>query len=82
MDARTEAAELGLPMRDRDVMNLLDQLELYTLEKGEGRVSQRDYWLFIYKSMKSGELMTRAMREHLQYKLRSLGIEPSQADKH
>lgn len=64
-------------MRDRDVMNLLDQLELYALRAGEGRVSQKDYWLFVYQCMRSGELMTKAMEEHLQYKLKSLGIEPS-----
>ncbi|TMI27082.1 hypothetical protein E6H36_04300 [Candidatus Bathyarchaeota archaeon] len=63
-------------MRDRDVMNLLDQLELYTLENSEGRVTQGGYWLFVHKSMKSGLLMTRAMEKHLSYKLRSLGVEP------
>lgn len=61
-------------MRDRDVMNLLDQLELYTLENSEGRVTQGSYWLFVYKSMKSGLLMTRAMEKHLTYKLRSLSV--------
>ena len=61
-------------MRDRDVMNLLDQLELYTLENSEGRVTQAGYWLFIYKSMKSGLLMTRAMEKHLSYKLHSLSV--------
>ncbi len=60
-------------MRDRDVMNLLDQLELYTLKAGQGRVSQEDYWIFIYTTMKSGELMTRMMEKHLRYKLASLG---------
>ena len=60
-------------MRDRDVMNLLDQLELYTLRVGEGKVSQKDYWLFVYKSMKSGLLMTTAMEKHLRYKVSSLG---------
>ena len=55
-------------------MNLLDQLELYTLENSEGRVTQAGYWLFVYKSMKSGLLMTRAMEKHLTYKLRSLGV--------
>lgn len=64
-------------MRDRDVMNLLDQLELYTLEKAERRISQKDYWLFIYNSMKSGELMTTAMQEYLEYKLKNLGVQPS-----
>jgi len=50
----------GLPLagredlRDRDVMNLLDQLELYTLDSGRKEPSQKDYWLFVYKSMKSG----------------------------
>jgi hypothetical protein len=58
-------------------MNLLDQLELFALDAGKGRVSQRDFWLFVYKSMESGQLMTRAMGEHIQYKLRSLGVEPS-----
>ncbi len=61
-------------MRDRDVMNLLDQLELYTLENSRGRITQTGYWLFVYKSMKSGLLMTRAMEKHLAYKLRSLGV--------
>ncbi len=61
-------------MRDRDVMNLLDQLELYTLEAARGKVSQRDYWLFIYKSVKSGELATRAMEMHLLEKLKGLGV--------
>jgi hypothetical protein len=54
-------------------MNLLDQLELYTLRVGQGKVSQRDYWLFVYKSMKSGLLMTMAMEKHLRYKVQSLG---------
>jgi hypothetical protein len=65
-------------MRDRDVMNLLDQLELYVLRVGEGKTSQPDYWMFVYKSMKSGLLMTRAMEKHLQYKLKGLGVEGSQ----
>jgi hypothetical protein len=65
-------------MRDRDVMNLLDQLELYMLRVGEGKTSQLDYWMFIYKSMKSGLLMTRAMEKHLQYKLKGLRVEGSQ----
>ncbi len=64
-------------MRDRDVMNLLDQLELYVLEKGEGRVSQEDYWLFVFRSMTSGQLMTKALQEHLHYKLESLGVKTS-----
>ena len=55
-------------------MNLLDQLELYTLQNSEGRVTQAGYWLFVYKSMKSGLLMTRAMEKHLSYKLRSLSV--------
>ena len=55
-------------------MNLLDQLELYVLEKGEGRVSQGEFWLFVFKSMSSGQLMTKALRDHLVYKLKSLGI--------
>jgi len=61
-------------LRDRDVMNLLDQLELYTLETGQKETSQKDYWLFIYKSMKSGVLMTRNMERHLRYKLKALGV--------
>jgi hypothetical protein len=65
-------------MRDRDVMNLLDQLELYVLRVGEGKTSQPDYWMFVYKSMKSGLLMTRAMEKHLQYKLKGLSVEASQ----
>ncbi len=63
-------------MRDRDVMNLLDQLELYMLKVGGGKVSQGDYWLFIHKSMKSGELATRAMERHVLHKLKSLGLHP------
>lgn len=62
-------------MRDRDVMNLLDQLELYVLKVGKGETTQPDYWLFVYKSMKSGLLMTKAIEKHLQYKLRTLGIQ-------
>jgi hypothetical protein len=61
-------------LRDRDVMNLLDQLELYFLEKGDGQVSQAEFWLFVFKSMKSGQLMTEALRDHLMYKLKSLGV--------
>lgn len=65
----------GAIMRDRDVMNLLDQLELYVLNAGKGKATQPDYWLFVYNSMRSGLLMTKAMQKHLQYKLRSLGVE-------
>ena len=54
-------------------MNLLDQLELYALRVGKGQVTQRDYWLFVYKSMKSGLLMTKAMEKYLRYKLHELG---------
>lgn len=61
-------------MRDRDVMNLLDQLELYALEADRKEVSQKDYWLFVYKSMRSGLLMTRNMEKHLRYKLKGLGV--------
>jgi hypothetical protein len=60
-------------LRDRDVMNLLDQLELYALRVGDGKASQRDYWVFVYKSMKSGLLMTKAMERYLKYKLQGLG---------
>ena len=62
-------------MRDRDVMNLLDQLELYTLETSQKKTSQKDYWLFVYKSMKSGLLMTKNMERHLRYKLKALGVQ-------
>ena len=62
-------------MRDRDVMNLLDQLELYMLHVGKGETTQPDYWLFVYNSMKSGMLMTKALEKHLQYKLRALGVQ-------
>ena len=62
-------------MRDRDVMNLLDQLELYTLRTGDGRVSQSDYWKFVYQIMRSGLLMTKSMEKHLRYKLESLSIQ-------
>jgi hypothetical protein len=59
-------------LRDRDVMNLLDQLELYVLRIGMGRVSQKDYWTFVQGSMKSGLLMTKNMERHLRYKITSL----------
>jgi hypothetical protein len=62
-------------LRDRDVMNLLDQLELYTLDAVRKEPSQKDYWLFVYKSMKSGLLMTKMMEKHLRYKLNSLGLQ-------
>jgi hypothetical protein len=61
-------------VRDRDVMNLLDQLELYTLRLGGKQVSQRDYWSFVYESMKSGLLMTKSLEKHLRYKLEELGV--------
>ncbi len=63
-------------MRDRDVMNLLDQIELYVLDVGGDKVAQRDYWLFIYRSMKSGLLMTKQLEKHLQYKLEALHSGP------
>ena len=56
-------------------MNLLDQLELYTLQAGEKEASQKDYWLFVYKSMKSGLLMTENMEKHLRYKLKALDVQ-------
>ena len=56
-------------------MNLLDQLELYSLRIGNGRVTQKAFWLFVYESMKSGLLMTRAMENHLKQKLQGLGAE-------
>ena len=62
-------------MRDRDVMNLLDQLELYTLDAAQKEPSQKDYWIFVYESMKSGLLMTKMMEKHLRYKLKSLGVQ-------
>jgi hypothetical protein len=65
----------GEGLRDRDVMNLLDQLELYTLDAVGKEPSQKDYWLFVYKSMKSGLLMTKMMEKHLRYKLNSLGVQ-------
>ena len=63
-------------MRDRDVMNLLDQLELYALRVGGEKASQKDYWLFVYKIMKCGLLMTKAMEKYLKYKMRGLGAKP------
>ncbi|HET7404647.1 MAG TPA: hypothetical protein VFJ63_00865, partial [Candidatus Bathyarchaeia archaeon] len=60
---------------DRDVMNLLDQLELYALKIGKKNSSQKDYWLFVYKSMRSGLLMTKNMENHLRYKLSGLGVD-------
>jgi hypothetical protein len=56
-------------------MNLLDQLELYTLDAVEKRPSQKDYWLFVYKSMKSGLLITKNMEKHLRYKLKALDVQ-------
>jgi hypothetical protein len=56
-------------------MNLLDQLELYTLEAARKTTSQKDYWLFVLKSMKSGVLMTKNMEKHLRYKLKALGVQ-------
>jgi hypothetical protein len=56
-------------------MNLLDQLELYTLETRLKKISQKDYWLFVYKSMKSGLLITKNMERHLRYKLKALGVQ-------
>ena len=76
MDERTRlsvASNEALELRDRDVMNLLDQLELYALRIGGGKASQKDYWLFVYKSMKSGLLMTKTMEKYLKYKLQGLG---------
>jgi len=61
-------------VRDRDVMNLLDQLELYMLRVSRNQASQKDYWLFVYNSMKSGLLMTINMKTHLMYKLKELGV--------
>jgi hypothetical protein len=79
MDERTRvsvASNGELELRDRDVMNLLDQLELYTLRVGKGTASQEDYWLFVYESMKSGLLMTKGMEKYLKYKLQGLGAKP------
>jgi hypothetical protein len=56
-------------------MNLLDQLELFTLEIGQKETSQKDYWLFVYKSMKSGLLMTKNMEKHVRYKLKALDVQ-------
>ena len=68
-------------MRDRDVMNLLDQLELYALRIGGKNSSQKDYWLFVFRSMKSGQLMTKNMEKHVRYKLAGLGVDIESADK-
>lgn len=65
-------------MRDRDVMNLLDQLELYTLKIGGKQVSQKDFWMFVYRSMHSGLLMTKGLEKHLRYKLKGLGADPNE----
>jgi len=56
-------------------MNLLDQLELYTLQMGQKKTSQKDYWLFVYKSMKSGLLMTKNLEKHLRDKLKALDLQ-------
>ncbi len=64
-------------MRDRDVMNLLDQLELYTLKAGQGKVTQKDYWLFVHQSVKSGELATKVIERHVANKLEGLGCRPN-----
>ena len=66
-------------MRDRDVMNLLDQLELFALKIGGMGVSQKDYWLFVFRSMKSGLLMTKNMEKHLRRKLTGLGVNLKEA---
>jgi hypothetical protein len=50
-------------------MNLLDQLELFALKLGAG---QKDYWLYIYNTMKSGILLTKQLEKHVQYKLENL----------
>ena len=79
MDERTRvsvASNEEFELRDRDVMNLLDQLELYALRVGEGKASQKDYWLFVYKSMISGILMTKVLEKYLRYKLQGLGVKP------
>ena len=55
-------------------MNLLDQLELYTLRVGGKAASQGAYWMFVYNSMKSGLLMTKSLEKHLRYKLKELGV--------
>ncbi len=77
MDERTGVPVEDSELRDRDVMNLLDQLELYTLRVAGGRISQKDYWKFVNESMKSGLLMTNSMEKHLRYKLRGVG-EPAE----
>jgi hypothetical protein len=56
-------------------MNLLDQLELYAIKNANGRVSQRQYWEFVYESMKSGVLMTKNLERYLRYKLETLGAQ-------
>jgi len=56
-------------LRDRDVMNLLDQLELFALKHG---AEQKDYWQYVYNTMKSGMLLTKQLEEHLHYKLEHL----------
>jgi len=57
------------------VINLLDQLELLMFEIGQKETSQKEYWLFVYKSMKSGLLMTKNMERHLRYKLKALDLQ-------
>ncbi len=57
-------------------MNLLDQIELYVLDVGKNKIGQKDYWLFVYRSMKSGLLMTKQLEKHLQYKLETLQGRP------
>lgn len=66
----------GFGLRDRDVMNLLDQLELFTLELGRGRMTQGDFWLFVYNTMRSGRLGARSVERHVRDKLKGLGIKP------
>jgi hypothetical protein len=56
-------------LRDRDVMNLLDQLELFSLKLG---ADQKVYWLYVYNTMKSGMLLTKQLEKHLHYKLEHL----------
>jgi hypothetical protein len=50
-------------------MNLLDQLELFSLKLG---ADQKAYWLYVYNTMKSGMLLTKQLEKHLHYKLEHL----------
>src|SRR2546425_906315 len=52
------------------LLRTLFQLELFALKLG---AEQKDYWLYICNTMKSGMLLTKQLEKHVQYKLENLG---------